>query len=144
MGRVKATPTRLDDLTTAVVMVGVGAFRFPNKDRPRSSWMGLCQWCGKERWLQSCHIFPKARYRWMRWDPMNVWAGCNGCHMFRWHRDGDVVGAGDLLKQIRTAEQMAALKMRAAFRVNVDDGFREGARLWLERRLIEACGKVLT
>ena len=85
----------LKELHRTVVMLRHGAFRFENPSKkdgtPRNpSWRGMCSWCGRDSWLQTCHIFAVGHYPNSRYDPDNAWAGCSYCHLFRWHKDPEL------------------------------------------------------
>lgn len=41
---------------------------------------GKCAVCGQKKGLQAMHLFPKGRYRHMRFELSNGAPGCSGCH----------------------------------------------------------------
>ena len=46
-----------------------------------------CIRCGKTERLAPSHIYPKGRYRKMRWILDNVLTMCFGCHIHFWHKN---------------------------------------------------------
>jgi hypothetical protein len=48
-------------------------------DEGREQWYGRCQRCARERWLSWCHVITRGAWS-VRWDPVNAFAWCSGCH----------------------------------------------------------------
>ncbi len=72
-GARRATLRELDDLCRRLVRARDG---------------GKCRHCGgTDRQLQTCHVFPKSKYRSVRHDLDNLFLGCAHCHMNWWHKD---------------------------------------------------------
>lgn len=105
---------RLDKLCREVVML-----------RDRS-----CQWCGKTRNLQWCHVNSR-RYLSTRWSMNNTLALCAGCHLRGHHRPLEFV---DWFKEKFPDRWMI---MRAAGQGKVDP---HGTFLWLmqEKKRLES------
>jgi 5-methylcytosine-specific restriction endonuclease McrA len=45
-----------------------------------------CLKCGKEKNLQTSHIYPRGKYPKMQFNLDNVKALCLGCHLYWWHK----------------------------------------------------------
>ena len=49
---------------------------------------GWCCRCGSTQDIECAHIYPKGKFRGLRWDPMNALPLCRECH--RWgHANGE-------------------------------------------------------
>ena len=47
----------------------------------------VCLRCGKTKYLQASHIYPKGKYRRLEFEIDNIKFLCNGCHIFWWHKN---------------------------------------------------------
>lgn len=129
ISRRKKIERALDALAREIVMLRIGA-KLIKSSNGTHAWFGFCQWCGKERWLQWCHIHPQGRYPHIRWDADNAVAMCAGCHMFKWHRDPYL--AEQFITNLLGVENRAALASRAMQHVKID---RIALRQYLEQEL---------
>lgn len=84
--RRQPTIKELDDLLRWALMLRQGAALVMEGKRPRG-WWGICQKCGKEKWLTVSHIEPKGTFQHLRHDLRNVVALCGFCHIHWWHKN---------------------------------------------------------
>lgn len=70
-----------------------------------------CQVCGKTETLAPSHIYPKGRYRRMRWDIDNVITFCFYHHIGWWHKNP--IEAHEWLQEFLPKERLKALKLRS-------------------------------
>lgn len=47
---------------------------------------GLCERCDKTINLQCSHVFPRDNFS-VRWDLLNAFCLCAGCHAYWWHQE---------------------------------------------------------
>lgn len=78
-GLTAAGKEHLDRLARTLVMLRANAALFT--DEGREQWWGRCQKCNREEWLSWCHVITRGAWS-VRWDPLNAFAWCSGCH--RW------------------------------------------------------------
>lgn len=141
-GGTKSLKTEMDGLARTIVMLRAGA-RLEGRQRESGRayyvWVGRCQWCGKQRELQWCHIYSRGAHPGMRWDPDNAFAGCAYCHKFRWHDnpEGERANRAEFLNRL-LGPKLEALAMRAMVRGKKVD--HQATQLWL-REVVKRLGE---
>lgn len=71
-----------------------------------------CVRCGKDRNLQTSHIFSRSNKS-VRWDLHNAVLLDSGCHIFWWHKNP--IEATEFIQRYLGKEKYAALKIKAGF-----------------------------
>lgn len=97
----------MDRLARWVVMLRAGAALVT--DEGREQWWGRCQRCQRAGWLSWCHVITRGAWS-VRWDPLNAFAWCAGCHRWmdqHWEKKREWV-----IEQIGAAE-FDALNLRS-------------------------------
>lgn len=75
-----------------------------------------CARCSKTSNLQWCHVFSRRHLR-VRWDSLNSFTGCAGCHLW-WH--SNPVEAVEWYRQFIGVHAFETLRLRARSTAKVD------------------------
>lgn len=124
----------LDRMARWTVMLRAGASLVT--DEGREQWWGQCQRCKLPDWLSWCHIFTRGAWA-VRWDPLNAWAWCRGCHR---HMDQHWEQKRDWTIERIGEEEFDAMKLRS----NGTKVDYAATRLCLQRGLEATLGRAWT
>ncbi len=71
---------------------------------------GQCEKCGRGNNLQCSHIHTRTKMS-VRWDILNAFCLCSGCHLYWWHKNP--IDAAEFTKKKLGEEEYDALNYRA-------------------------------
>jgi len=72
-----------------------------------------CIRCGRTDALAPSHIYPKGKYKRMRWEINNVKTLCYSCHIHFWHKNP--IEAHEWLETAIPKERLDKLKLQAMY-----------------------------